>query len=146
MNVPEDRSETDSTPAHARRSQFKTLNLSSTFRAIQEFRLDITPPETSTLKKQDSDAAIDSPFDRSPSTPSTELLDIRKLSVISNVNECKRLISRSHSSSNDLDSPVEQIRIETFGTQHETLTNSNSNTQIETKIDTENIAAGIVIK
>lgn len=146
MSNSEDRSETESTPNHARRSQFKSLNLSNTFQTMQDFHLDVTPPETSCLKKQDSDAAIDSPFDRSPSTPSSELLDIRKLSVMSNFTECKRLISRSHSAGNELDSPHEQIRIDCFGSQHETLRKTCSNTQIETKIDTENIVTGIVIK
>ncbi|XP_045159888.2 histamine H2 receptor-like [Mercenaria mercenaria] len=148
---PEERSETESTPAHPKRTQFKSLNLTNTFQTIQEFHLDVsphTPQETSCLRKQDSDATLDSPADRSPSTPSTEFLDIRKLSVMSNCTECIKLITRSKSngSSIDLDSPLEQLKADGFPSQHATITKTSSSDQIETKIDFEFIASGIVIK
>lgn len=146
MNNGDDRSDTESTPAHVRRSQFKSLNLTTTFHSIREFHLEITPPETSCLKKHENDTTIDSPIDLSPSTPSTELLDIRKLSVIPCCIECNRFVARSRGNSLDLEPHTEHVKAEEYASQYSSMTSTSYDNQIETKTDIENATVVEIIK
>lgn len=148
---PEDRSETDYTPPTQRRLEAKSSDLSRTFKTIQELHLDVAPQsDVRMLKKQDSTGTLDSPFDINPSTPSTpskDGLDIRKLSVIASANESRRLLAKTSSSSLDLDSPLEQKKIDGFAFQAFPMKciNSDQSCRIETKAEIED-RNGIIIK
>lgn len=109
---PDDRSDAEYTPTTQRRLEAKSSDLTRTFRTIPEFHLEVASPKNVVLKKQDSTGTLDCSFDISPSTPSTpskELLDVRKLTAVTSFSESRKLITQSSSSSADPDSPLEHV-------------------------------------
>lgn len=94
----EERSDTDSVTFHSRRS-----HLSKTFQSMQDVQV-APAPESCQLKKQDSDSCLDTTSDG---------LDICRLqiTVVANLQECKKLMSHSCRNSVDLDPQLDHVQV-----------------------------------
>lgn len=138
---PDDRSDAEYTPTTQRRLEAKSSDLSRTFRTIPEFHLEVASPmNVNVLKKQDSNGTLDCSFDISPSTPSTpskELLDVRKLTAVTSFSESRKLVSQSSSSSTELDSPLEHVKFDGTVFQSVPIRYLDHDHRIETKAEIE---------